>query len=181
MKVSSTEIPDVLIVEPRVHRDDRGFFVETFNERRYREAGIDHVFVQDNHSASRHATLRGLHGQLQRPQGKLVRTVEGEIFDVVVDIRRDSPAFGKWIAATLSATNFLQIYVPPGVLHGFCVVSATAQVEYKCTGFYDPDDEIGVIWNDADLAIEWPIKSPILSGKDESLPTFEELTTRSEA
>ena len=175
MKVIPTDIPGVLVIEPTVHRADRGFFVELYHEKRYREAGMDAAFVQDNHSSSTRDVLRGLHGQKDHPQGKLVRAVEGTIFDVAVDTRPDSPTLGNWVSVELSDENFRQIYVPPGLLHGFCVLSDTAQVEYKCTGHYDPEDEIGVIRNDSEVGIEWPIKSPILSDKDQSLPSFAEL------
>lgn len=175
MRVSETGLEGVLLIEPRVFRDDRGFFVETYHADRYRAAGLALPFVQDNHSRSGRGTLRGLHWQWRRPQGKLVRVIEGEIFDVAVDIRPDSPTFGQVVAATLSAENFLQIYVPPGFAHGFCVTSEVAQVEYKCTDFYDPDGEGGLIWNDADLAIAWPVAAPVLSARDRSHPTLREL------
>lgn len=166
MKVLSTDLPGVLIVEPEVFQDTRGFFLETYHARKYREAGIPEVFVQDNHSRSAQGTLRGLHAQRQHPQGKLVRVIQGEIFDVAVDIRRESPMFRRWVGITLSAENFRQVYVPPGFAHGFCVTSAVAEVEYKCTDFYDPTDEIGIVWNDPEIGIEWPIQEPILSDRD---------------
>ncbi len=154
-------------------RDARGFFLETFHARKYREGGIPYHFVQDNHSRSLRGTLRGLHAQRLRPQGKLVRAIRGEIFDVAVDIRKGSPTFGKWMGATLSAENFLQIFVPPGFAHGFCVLSEMAEVEYKCTDFYDGADEIGLLWNSA--GIDWPLKDPLLSAKDAALPRLDEL------
>ena len=154
-------------------RDARGFFLETFHARKYREGGIPYHFVQDNHSRSLRGTLRGLHAQRLRPQGKLVRAIRGEIFDVAVDIRKGSPTFGKWMGATLSAENFLQIFVPPGFAHGFCVLSEMAKVEYKCTDFYDGADEIGLLWNSA--GIDWPLKDPLLSAKDAALPRLDEL------
>jgi dTDP-4-dehydrorhamnose 3,5-epimerase len=166
MKVEPTALPEVMVVTPDVYRDSRGFFLETYHARKYREAGIEATFVQDNLSRSARGTLRGLHAQRRRPQGKLIRVVEGEICDVTVDIRRGSPTFARWVAVRLSGENLRQCYVPPGFAHGFCVLSDIAVVEYKCTEFYDPADEIGVIWNDPDLAIEWPIAEPTLSAKD---------------
>jgi dTDP-4-dehydrorhamnose 3,5-epimerase len=166
MKVHATEVPGVLLVEPQVFRDERGFFLESFQARKYAAAGIAATFVQDNHSLSRKGTLRGLHAQLQRPQGKLLRVIEGEIWDVAVDIRPDSPTYRKHVSAVLSSENFLQLWVPPGLAHGFCVLSERAQVEYKCTDFYDPTDELVVAWNDPKLAIPWPIAAPLLSERD---------------
>ncbi len=166
MKVIPTRLPGVVIIEPMVHRDERGFFLETYHARRYAEAGIDAPFVQDNHSRSVKHTLRGLHFQRTKPQGKLVDAVEGEIFDVAADINPDSPTFGRWVGVNLSANNFRQLWVPPGYAHGLCVVSNLAQVEYKCTDFYDPADEGGIAWNDSTLAICWPTPSPLLSQRD---------------
>jgi dTDP-4-dehydrorhamnose 3,5-epimerase len=173
MKFIQTEVPGVLLVEPDVFRDARGFFLETFNAKKYREGGIPYDFVQDNHSLSQRGTLRGLHAQRHRPQGKLVRAVRGEIFDVAVDIRPGSRSFGQWVGATLSGENFRQIFVPPGFAHGFCVVSESAEVEYKCTDFYDQADEIGFAWNS--VGIDWPVKKPLLSPKDAALPPLDEL------
>ena len=173
MKFLETGLPGVLIVEPDVIRDPRGFFLETFHAARYREGGIPYDFVQDNHSKSVRGTLRGLHAQRRRPQGKLVRVVQGEIFDVAVDIRPGSPTFGKWEGARLSAENFRQIFIPPGFAHGFCVLSETAEVEYKCTDLYDGADEVGVRWNSA--GIQWPIANPLLSPKDSALPSLAEV------
>ena len=170
MEVHATALPGVLIIEPRVFRDGRGFFVETYHERRYMEAGIALPFVQDNHSRSRAHTLRGLHFQRQRPQGKLVRVIEGEVIDVAADVNPASPTYGQWVSVSLSDENFRQIYVPPGYAHGFCVVSEIAQVEYKCTDFYDPADEGGVMWNDPVLGIEWPTTTPLLSERDQRHP-----------
>lgn len=170
MRFETTKLPGVLIIEPRVFRDERGFFLETYHARKYAEAGLEATFVQDNHSRSRKDTLRGLHFQRQRPQGKLVRAIQGEIFDVAADIDPASPTYGQWVGVYLSADNFRQIYVPPGYAHGFCVVSEIAEVEYKCTDFYDPADEGGVMWNDPVLAIEWPTASPVLSGRDQAHP-----------
>jgi dTDP-4-dehydrorhamnose 3,5-epimerase len=172
------EIADVLIVEPDVFRDDRGFFLETYHADRYRELGIPGPFVQDNHSRSVARTLRGLHLQLRRPQGKLIRVIEGEVFDVAVDVRRGSPTFGRSVCISLTAENFRQVYIPPGFAHGFCVLSKVAQFEYKCTDLYDRESEIGIAWNDPALAIPWPIADPILSPRDSRHPTLAELTDR---
>ena len=173
MKFLETDLPGVLIVEPAVFRDPRGFFLETFHAARYREGGIPYDFVQDNHSKSVRGTLRGLHAQRRRPQGKLVRAAQGEIFDVAVDVRPGSATFGKWVGARLSGESFRQMFIPPGFAHGFCVLSATAEVEYKCTDFYDRADEIGARWDS--VGIEWPIQDPLLSPKDAALPTLLEL------
>ena len=161
-----TDLPEVILIEPDVHRDVRGFFLESYHADKYRSAGIAQPFVQDNHSHSIGGTLRGLHLQIRRPQGKLIRVIEGEIFDIAADVRRGSPTFGRWVGFSLSASNFRQTYVPPGFAHGFCVVSPTAQVEYKCTALYDPDGEIGIAWNDPALGIKWPIEEPTLSDRD---------------
>lgn len=181
MNVIRARIPDLLILEPNVHRDARGFFAETYHAQRYREAGLDVTFVQDNHSRSARGTLRGLHWQIEQPQGKLVRVVAGEIFDVAVDVRRGSPTFGQWVGVPLTADSFRQLYVPPGFAHGFCVVSETADVEYKCTDFYSPAAERGLIWNDPDVKIEWPIAEPILSARDQQHPTLAALLERDDA
>jgi dTDP-4-dehydrorhamnose 3,5-epimerase len=173
-----TEIPGVVIVEPKVFRDDRGFFLESFQSEKYHAGGIDAVFVQDNHSYSVRGTLRGLHAQNPSAQGKLLRVIAGEVFDVAVDARRGSPVYGRYVTAVLSAENFRQIYVPPGLLHGFVVTSAVAQVEYKCTTFYRPDAELCVAWNDPDLAIPWPIADPILSPRDAAAPRLREVQHR---
>jgi dTDP-4-dehydrorhamnose 3,5-epimerase len=165
-----TPIPGVILVEPLVHQDDRGFFLESYHESRYRDGGIPERFVQDNHSSSVKNTLRGLHGQSPHPQGKLVRVIEGEVFDVTVDVRRGSPTYGKHFATRLSAHNFRQLYVPPGVLHGFLVTSDIAQFVYKCSDFYHAEAEFSVAWNDPEIGIEWPIESPILSEKDRCAP-----------
>lgn len=170
MRVLQTRLPGVVIIEPQVYRDERGFFLETWHARRYVEAGIDASFVQDNHSRSVKDTLRGLHFQRTRPQGKLVRAIEGEIFDVAADVNPDSPHYGEWVGVSLSANDFRQIYVPPGYAHGFCVISEAAQVEYKCTDLYDPADEGGVMWNDPVLAIAWPTSAPVLSRRDQAHP-----------
>jgi len=168
-------IPDVLIVEPDVHRDGRGFFVETYHAERYRACGIGPVFVQDNHTRSRGRTIRGLHMQRRRPQAKLVRVTAGEIFDVAVDLRRGSPSFGRSVGVTLSADNFRQCYIPTGFAHGFCVLTSSAEVEYKCSDIYDPADQIGILWNDPALAIEWPVADPFLSDQDRYNPTLADI------
>lgn len=167
MNVIDTVIDDVKIIEPRVFGDDRGFFLETFQADRYAEqAGIKENFVQDNHSRSAKHVLRGLHFQKTNPQGKLVRVVSGEVIDVAVDIRKDSPSFGKWASTILSAENKRQFWVPPGLAHGFLVLSDSADFEYKCTEYYDPSDEGCLLWNDPEVGIEWPVENPLLSEKD---------------
>lgn len=175
MNFLPTEIPDVIVVEPDVYRDARGFFLESYHAGKYREGGIAAEFVQDNHSSSRRGTLRGLHAQRVAAQGKLVRAVEGTIWDVAVDVRLGSPTFGRWVGIELSAESCRQVWVPPGFLHGFCVLSATAQVEYKVTTFYDAADELGVAWDDPELAIAWPVREPVLSRKDAALPRLEDV------
>jgi dTDP-4-dehydrorhamnose 3,5-epimerase len=174
MIISKTAISDVLLIEPRVFADERGFFYESFNARRWREeTGFEPRFVQDNHSRSRQGVLRGLHYQLQYPQGKLIRVVVGEIFDVAVDLRRASPTFGQWIGERLSAANRRQLYIPEGFAHGFLTLSAEAEVLYKATDFYAPGDERSIIWNDPELAIVWPwLQPPLLSAKDAIAPAF---------
>jgi dTDP-4-dehydrorhamnose 3,5-epimerase len=162
-----SSLPGVVIIEPDVYKDARGFFVETYHAEKYRAGGIEGPFVQDNHSRSVRGTLRGLHLQLRHPQGKLIRVIDGEIYDVAVDVRRNSPKFGSWVGVTLSADNFRQCYIPPGFAHGFYVVSDEAQVEYKCTDIYDPASEIGIAWNDPAIGITWPTRSPILSERDQ--------------
>jgi dTDP-4-dehydrorhamnose 3,5-epimerase len=167
MEVIDTVIEDVKLIQPRVFGDSRGFFLETFQAERYAEkAGITLPFVQDNHSRSTKGVLRGLHFQRSRPQGKLVRCVRGEVLDVAVDIRKDSPTFGQCVAEILSEDNKRQLWIPPGLAHGFIVLSDTADFEYKCTDYYDPSDEGCLIWNDPDLGIDWKIADPQLSAKD---------------
>ena len=178
MKVHATEVPGVLLVEPQVLRDERGFFLEFFQARKYAAAGIAATFVQDNHSLSRKGTLRGLHAQLRRPQGKLIRVIEGEIWDVAVDIRPGSATYRKHVSAVLSSENFRQLWVPPGLAHGFCVLSERAQVEYKCSDFYDPTDELVVAWNDPKLAIPWPIAAPLLSERDRKGQALDEVAPK---
>ena len=175
MKFLTTRLSGVLIIEPDVYQDERGWFLETYHADKYQNGGIPLSFVQDNWSSSIRGTLRGLHAQMSRPQGKLVRVTRGEIFDVAVDIRRGSPTFGSWESVSLTVKNFKQIYIPPGFAHGFCVLSDVAEVEYKCTDVYVPGDEIIIAWNDAEIDIQWPLESPILSPKDvagESLKTL---------
>ncbi|MFZ5862156.1 MAG: dTDP-4-dehydrorhamnose 3,5-epimerase [Nitrospirota bacterium] len=167
MIVKETPLAGLLVIEPRVFRDDRGFFWETHHARRYAEAGIADPFVQDNASRSTKGTLRGLHYQLKRPQGKLVWVIRGEVFDVAVDIRKNSPTFGKWHGERLSGDEPKQLYIPPGFAHGFCVLSESADFMYKCTNLYAPDDERGILWNDPDIGIEWPLVEPRLSDKDQ--------------
>ena len=174
--VPATGLPEIIVVEPDVQRDPRGFFLETYHVERYRAAGIPGPFLQDNQSRSDGGTIRGLHLQVGRPQGKLVRVIEGEIYDVAVDVRRGSPTFGKWTGVTVSADNFRQCYIPPGFAHGFCAVSRVAQLEYKCTDYYDPATEIGIAWNDPQLAIRWPVADPILSERDRRHPRLADLT-----
>jgi dTDP-4-dehydrorhamnose 3,5-epimerase len=166
MKVETTPLSGVLLIEPEVFGDARGFFKETWNHRRYAEAGLSREFVQDNLSFSRRGILRGLHFQNPGPQGKLVQVLQGEVFDVAVDIRVGSPTFGRWFGALLSADNHLQLFVPEGFAHGFCVTSETALFSYKCTDFYSPSTEHSLLWDDPDIGIDWPLRDPSLSGKD---------------
>ena len=169
MKIGHSKLKGCVIIEPRVFGDERGFFLETFQAVRYeQEAGIDLPFVQDNHSRSARGVLRGLHFQKTKPQGKLVRVVRGEVYDVAVDIRKGSATFGQWEGVILSEDNKKQFWVPPGFAHGFVVLSDTADFEYKCTDYYDPSDEGSILWSDPDLNIPWPIANPVLSTKDES-------------
>jgi dTDP-4-dehydrorhamnose 3,5-epimerase len=178
MKLTPKEIPEVILIEPDVFRDARGFFLETWHERKYARGGITGPFVQDNHSHSRRGALRGLHAQRERPQGKLVRVVAGEVFDVAVDIRRGSPTFGQWVGDRLSGENLRQLWIPPGFAHGFCVLSELVHLEYKCTDFYDSSDEIAIAWNDPEIGIEWPIASPTLSAKDAVAPRLADILER---
>ena len=167
MKVVETKLKDCVIIEPKIFGDERGFFLETFQAERYAaQAGITLPFLQDNHSRSSQGVLRGLHFQINKPQGKLVRVVKGKVYDVAVDIREGSSTFGQWEAVILSEENKTQFWVPPGFAHGFVVLSETADFEYKCTDYYDPSDEGSILWNDPDLNIPWPIDDPNLSDKD---------------
>jgi dTDP-4-dehydrorhamnose 3,5-epimerase len=175
LRFTPTSLPGVILVEPDVHRDERGFFLETYHAEKYRAGGVTGPFLQDNHSRSVRGTLRGLHAQIRRPQGKLVRAVEGEMLDVAVDIRKRSPTFGRWVSVRLSGENFHQLYVPPGFAHGFCVLSPVVHVEYKCTELYDREDEIAIAWNDPEIGIEWGIGDPTLSAKDQKAPRLREV------
>jgi dTDP-4-dehydrorhamnose 3,5-epimerase len=166
MKFTATHLEGVLVIEPDVFRDERGFFLESYQRRKYLSAGVTEIFVQDNHSLSQRGTIRGLHTQRSRPQAKLIRALRGAIFDVVVDIRRGSPTFCRWFGIELSADNFLQCYVPAGYAHGFYVLSEVAEVEYKCSEFYDPSDELAISWDDPAIGVKWPPGDPILSPKD---------------
>jgi dTDP-4-dehydrorhamnose 3,5-epimerase len=177
MKVTTTGIPGVLLITPKVFGDSRGFFLETFHASRYAEAGIPEPFVQDNHSHSAKGVLRGLHFQKQYPQGKLVSVTHGVVFDVAVDIRKDSPSYGQWVGITLSAEEHQQFYIPPGFAHGFCVLSEFADFHYKCTDYYHPEDEGCIRWDDPDIGIEWPLSNPTLSNKDVNAPCLKDLST----
>jgi dTDP-4-dehydrorhamnose 3,5-epimerase len=175
MKVVETALPGVLIIEPKVFGDHRGFFLETFQVDRYREAGITLPFVQDNHSRSQRGVLRGLHFQKTRPQGKLVSVSRGAVYDVAVDIEPASATYGKFVGVELNDENHRRLWIPPGYAHGFCVVSDVADFQYKCTDYYFPGDEGGLIWNDPDVGIPWPIDEPQLSAKDLKNPRLREL------
>jgi dTDP-4-dehydrorhamnose 3,5-epimerase len=170
VRVVPSALAEVLIVEPDVRSDARGFFLETYHAARYLAHGIAGPFVQDNHSRSMARTIRGLHLQLRHPQAKLIRVIEGEVFDVAVDVRRGSPTFGRWAGVTLTAESFRQVYIPPGFAHGFAVVSPVAQVEYKATEPYDAASELGIAWDDPALAIAWPVTNPVLSPRDQRHP-----------
>jgi len=172
VKTVATRLPGVLVVEPAVHRDDRGFFFEVFQAEKFAALGLPDRFLQDNHSASRRGALRGLHLQVARPQGKLVRCIVGEIFDVAVDVRVGSPSFGHWFALTLSAENFRQLWVPEGFAHGFCVLSDWAEVEYRCTALYHPQSEVAVRWDDPEIGVAWPLAEPVLSPRDAAAPAL---------
>jgi dTDP-4-dehydrorhamnose 3,5-epimerase len=171
MKFTPLDIPDVILVEPKVFGDERGFFMETWRQELFAQNGISEPFVQDNHSLSTKGILRGLHYQIKKPQGKLVRVISGEVFDVAVDIRKNSPTFGKWVGDILSAENRRMLWVPPGFAHGFYVISEMAEFVYKCTEYYAPEHERAIIWSDPDIAIDWPLVdgiAPSLSAKDEA-------------
>lgn len=178
MKLQPTRIPEVMLAEPEVFRDGRGYFLETYHDGKLAAGGIAETFVQDNQSRSSRGTLRGLHAQEKQPQGKLVRAVSGGILDVAVDVRRGSPTFGQWVGEYLSGDNFRQLYVPPGFLHGFFVVSRAAVVAYKCTARYAAGDQLAVAWNDPELAIGWPAPEPQLSAQDAAAPTLREVWDR---
>jgi dTDP-4-dehydrorhamnose 3,5-epimerase len=174
MKVKETKLVGVLVLEPDVFSDERGFFLETWNSARYENAGIQGPFVQDNISFSKRGVLRGLHFQYPQSQGKLIQILSGEVVDIAVDVRVGSPTFGHWVSEVLSDANHRQIYIPPGFAHGYCVKSETAIFSYKCTDYYNPETENGIIWNDPELNIDWPIKEPILSPKDKEYPRLKD-------
>ena len=178
MEVCTSTIPDIVIINPTVHRDERGFFLESFNERDYEALGIPERFVQDNHSLSKQGTVRGLHLQSRRPQGKLIRATRGEILDVAVDVRVGSPTFAQWAGTILSADNFRTCYIPSGFAHGFCVLSEWAEIQYKCTDYYDPDGELTIAWDDPEVRVDWALTNPTLSVKDANAPTLANLTSR---
>lgn len=167
-----TALPGVVIIEPRVFEDHRGFLFESYHAARYAAVGLPERFTYEIHSRSARETVRGLHYQLHRPQGKLVRVLSGSVFDVAVDIRRGSPSFGRWIGVELSAANKRQLYVPPGFAHGFCVPAETSELEYKLTDYYAPDDERGIAWNEPTIGIAWPVTSPLLSDRDKAFPSL---------
>jgi dTDP-4-dehydrorhamnose 3,5-epimerase len=167
MQFIHSDVPGIVVIEPKVFEDVRGFFMETYHQPRFTEAGIDLPFVQDNHSRSRRGVLRGLHYQIRHAQGKLIRAIRGEIYDVAVDIRKSSPTFGRWVGMSLSESNRRQLYIPPGFAHGFCVVSEVAEVLYKTTDVYHPAEERILLWNDPALGIAWPVTAPIVSEKDQ--------------
>ena len=174
MKVKETSLPGVLLLEPKVFADARGFFLETYNASRFREIGIEETFVQDNHSRSARGVVRGLHYQQPRPQGKLVRCSRGTLFDVAVDIRRGSPHFGKWFGAELSEENMHMLWIPGGFAHGFCALTEFADLMYKCTELYDPTADRAIAWNDPQIGIEWPVENPVLSQKDAAAPMLKD-------
>ncbi|MCF8070279.1 MAG: dTDP-4-dehydrorhamnose 3,5-epimerase [Desulfobacterales bacterium] len=176
MKILPTTIDGPLIIEPDVYGDHRGYFMETYRQERLRPLGIDTSFIQDNLSFSVKNTLRGLHYQIKKPQAKLVQVVTGEVYDVAVDIRQNSPTFGQWVGALLSEENKRQFYVPEGFAHGFCVMSESAHFVYKCSNYYNPQDEGGIMWSDPDIGIEWPVKNPVISEKDLHNPCFKDLS-----
>ena len=174
-KVEKSDLEGVLLIQPTVHTDSRGRFFESFQKERYKEIGIEEEFVQDNHSVSQKNTIRGLHYRVAPEQSKLVRVIRGEVFDVVVDIRKGSPTFGQWRGYTLSDTNYLQIYIPVGFAHGFCVLSEMAEFLYKVSEYYSAEKEKGIMWNDQDIGIDWPISNPVLSEKDTTNLTLKDL------
>jgi dTDP-4-dehydrorhamnose 3,5-epimerase len=175
METKATDLKGVLLIEPKVFADPRGFFMETYHQTRYRAAGIRTDFIQDNLSRSTRGILRGLHFQIQHPQAKLIQVLEGEVFDVAVDLRAGSPNFGRWTGARLSAANHRQLFIPAGFAHGFAVLSETALFAYKCSDVYHPEDEGGLLWSDPALAIDWPVAAPVLSEKDATFPCLDQL------
>jgi dTDP-4-dehydrorhamnose 3,5-epimerase len=176
MERIDTSLPGVFLIRPKVFSDPRGFFFESYQQKKFSDLGISNIFVQDNHSKSLKGTLRGLHYQLKYPQAKLCRVIQGEVFDVAVDIRKGSPSFGKWVGVILSSENKEQIFIPKGFAHGFLVLSETAEFLYKCDEFYFPDDEMGVAWDDPDIGINWGVSEPVLSNKDKSLVQLSKIT-----
>jgi len=166
LEAELTPLEGVIIIKPDIYKDDRGFFTETYSKDKYYSLGIREEFVQDNYSRSKKNTLRGLHYQINKPQGKLVRVINGRVLDVAVDVRKDSKTFGQYFSVFLDDVNFYQLYMPPGIAHGFCVVSEFADFEYKCTNFYSPKNEKGILWSDSDININWPVANPIVSSKD---------------
>ncbi len=176
--IQDSEIPGIKIISPKIHKDNRGYFFESFNSEDFKSFGLPIRYLQDNHVFSKKGTLRGLHYQLKYPQGKLVRVVQGEVFDVAVDIRVGSPTFGKYERFNLSSNNNKIMYIPKGFAHGYIVLSETAIFQYKCTEIYHPKDEYGLLWNDKDINIEWPMKNPILSEKDNNLPTLQSINEK---
>jgi dTDP-4-dehydrorhamnose 3,5-epimerase len=175
LKVEKSDLEGVLIIQPVVHSDPRGRFFESFQKERYREIGIKEEFVQDNQSVSQKNTIRGLHYRSAPEQAKLVRVIRGEVFDVVVDIRKNSPTYGQWRGYTLSDTNYLQVYIPAGFAHGFCVLSETAEFLYKVSEYYSAEKEKGIMWNDPDINVDWPTANPVLSEKDKTNPALKDL------
>ena len=180
MEFRETALPGVMLITPKVHADERGYFMETWRSSQFRDAGINAKFVQENASQSHKGALRGIHYQVEQPQGKLVRVVSGEVFDVAVDLRKSSPTFGQWVGASLSADNKQQMWIPPGFGHGFLVLSESAEFEYKCTDYYAPEHERIVRWNDPDIGIDWPLaagEAPLLSAKDAAAPLLRDTDT----
>ena len=175
MKVVQTKLPGVLVFEPQAFDDDRGWFLETWSRKRYEQAGVAGEFVQDNVSFSTKGILRGLHFQYPQPQGKLIQVLSGEVFDVAIDIRVGSPTFGQWVSEKLSGENHKQLYIPQGFAHGFCVLSETAVFSYKCTDYYNSSTEGGIVWNDPQIGIDWPVSEPILSAKDVECPLLKDI------
>lgn len=176
MEAEFTPLEGVIIIKPDIHKDDRGFFTETYSKDKYFSLGIKEEFVQDNYSRSKKNTLRGLHYQINKPQGKLVRVVNGKVLDVAVDVRKDSKTFGQYFSIFLDDINFYQLYMPPGIAHGFCVISEFVDFEYKCTDFYSPKNEKGVLWSDPDINIDWPVENPIVSLKDSTFNKLKDIS-----
>ena len=175
MEFIQTKIPDVILIKPKVFEDQRGFFMESYHVEKFKLAGIDSIFVQDNHAKSVQNTLRGLHFQIKYPQAKLLRCIKGKVFDVAVDLRKDAPYYGQWVGEELSEDNKCQLFIPAGFAHGYYVLSETVEIAYKCSVIYHPEDEQGLRWDDPDIAIDWPGKDPILSEKDRQLPFLKDI------